>query len=101
MPTKQGKERTHECSPRKTKEFSDPSKFYHQRSGCLGGRGAFPAGRESAACRGEPATQFFFVFMPCIHLRRDLRSTEGFAAALQSVRKLSPAPDFILTGGDM
>jgi len=39
--------------------------------------------------------------MPCIHLRRDLRSPEGFAAALQGVGKLSLAPDFILTGGDM
>lgn len=44
---------------------------------------------------------FRFVFMPCIHLRRDLRSPEGFASALQAVRKLSPPPDFILTGGDM
>jgi 3',5'-cyclic AMP phosphodiesterase CpdA len=43
---------------------------------------------------------FRFVFMPCIHLRRDLRSPEGFANALGAVRKLSPAPDFILTGGD-
>src|SRR5687768_8675330 len=44
---------------------------------------------------------FRFFFMPCIQLRRDLRSPEGFAAALQAVRKLSPAADFILTGGDM
>jgi 3',5'-cyclic-AMP phosphodiesterase len=44
---------------------------------------------------------FRFVFMPCVHLRRDLRSPEGFANALQAVRKLSPSPDFILTGGDM
>jgi len=53
-----------------------------------------------AAERSSPSG-FRFVFMPCIHLRRDLRSPEGFANALQSVRKLSPAPDFILTGGDM
>lgn len=52
------------------------------------------------AAENQPA-KFRFVFMPCIHLRRDLRSPEGFAAALQAVRKLSPAPDFILTGGDM
>lgn len=44
---------------------------------------------------------FRFVFMPCVHLRRDLRSPEGFASALQAVRTLSPEPDFILTGGDM
>jgi 3',5'-cyclic-AMP phosphodiesterase len=44
---------------------------------------------------------FRFAFMPCVHLRRDLRSPEGFASALHAVRKISPAPDFILTGGDM
>jgi len=48
-----------------------------------------------------PSGGFRFVFMPCVHLRRDLRSPEGFASALQAVRRLSPAPDFILTGGDM
>jgi 3',5'-cyclic-AMP phosphodiesterase len=53
-----------------------------------------------AAERGADSG-FRFVFMPCVHLRRDLRSPEGFAAALQAVRKLSPAPEFILTGGDM
>lgn len=59
----------------------------------LGGRGARAAEKRS---RG-----FRLVFMPCIHLRRDLHSPAGFAAALRAVRKLSPAPDFILTGGDM
>ena len=44
---------------------------------------------------------FRFVFLPCIHLRRDLRSPDGLVSALQAVRRLSPAPDFILTGGDM
>jgi hypothetical protein len=56
--------------------------------------------RLSRAAENQPRG-FRFVFMPCIHLRRDLRSPEGFASALQAVRKLSPAPDFILTGGDM
>jgi 3',5'-cyclic AMP phosphodiesterase CpdA len=44
---------------------------------------------------------FRFVFLPCVHLRRDLRSSEGFASALRAVQGLLPAPDFILTGGDM
>ena len=52
------------------------------------------------AAENQPA-RFRFAFMPCVHLRRDLRSPEGFASALRAVRKLSPAPDFILTGGDM
>jgi len=57
-------------------------------------------GLESRAAESA-ARGFRFVFMPCIHLRRDLRSPEGFASALRAVRGLSPAPDFILTGGDM
>lgn len=57
--------------------------------------------RSSALAAQDRPRKFRFVFMPCIHLRRDLSSPEGFAAALQAVRKLSPAPGFILTGGDM
>jgi 3',5'-cyclic AMP phosphodiesterase CpdA len=53
------------------------------------------------AAAEAPSRGFRFVFMPCIHLRRDLRSPEGFANALKAVRELSPAPDFLLTGGDM
>jgi 3',5'-cyclic AMP phosphodiesterase CpdA len=56
-------------------------------------------GRTHAA--ENEARAFRFVFMPCIHLRRDLQSPAGFTAALRAVRKLSPVPDFILTGGDM
>ncbi|MCI0748048.1 MAG: metallophosphoesterase [Verrucomicrobia subdivision 3 bacterium] len=56
--------------------------------------------RRSRAAESD-ARAFRFVFMPCIHLRRDLRSPEGFTAALRAIRKLSPGPDFILTGGDM
>lgn len=58
------------------------------------------AGNSLPAAEAQPRN-FRFVFLPCIHLRRDLRSPEGFASALQAVRKLSPAPDFLLTGGDM
>jgi 3',5'-cyclic-AMP phosphodiesterase len=60
-----------------------------------------PLGANSLQAAENQPAKFRFVFMPCIHLRRDLRSPEGFVAALQAVRKLSPAPDFILTGGDM
>jgi 3',5'-cyclic AMP phosphodiesterase CpdA len=59
---------------------------------------AFAQGAKAAGGAGRG---FRFVFMPCIHLRRELRSPEGLAAALQAVGKLSPKPDFILTGGDM
>jgi 3',5'-cyclic-AMP phosphodiesterase len=60
-----------------------------------------PLAKRLGRAAEKEAGPFRFVFMPCIHLRRDLRSPEGFAAALQAVRKLSPAPDFVLTGGDM
>ena len=55
------------------------------------------------SARAQPAAQrgFRFAFLPCIHLRRDLRSPEGFAHALRTVRQLTPAPEFLLTGGDM
>ena len=44
---------------------------------------------------------FRFVFMPCVHLWRDRRSPDGFRSAMKAVAALDPAPDFILTGGDM
>ena len=34
------------------------------------------------------------------HVQPELRAGEGFAAALQSLDKLDPRPDFIITGGD-
>jgi len=60
-----------------------------------------PSAAGALTTTASPAGGFRFVFMPCVHLRRELRSPEGFAAALQAVRKLDPAPQFILTGGDM
>ena len=44
---------------------------------------------------------FRFVFFPCVHLRRDRKSPDGFRNALRAVEKLDPAPDFMLTGGDL
>lgn len=44
---------------------------------------------------------FRFVFLPCVHLRRDKKSPEGFQNALRAVAKLDRAPDFMLTGGDL
>jgi len=61
----------------------------------------FPLTGSGVRAQEQSTGGFRFVFMPCVHLRRDLRSPEGFASALGAVRKLSPSPDFILTGGDM
>jgi len=55
------------------------------------------AARNTSAAAGG----FRFVFMPCIHLREDLRSPEGLAAALKKVAALDAKPQFILTGGDV
>lgn len=54
------------------------------------------AGKTSARAAG-----FRFAFMPCIHLREDLRAPEGLASALKAVAALDPKPAFILTGGDV
>ena len=42
-----------------------------------------------------------FAFMPCTHLRREYDSAEGLATAIQAAQELDPAPDFIVTGGDL
>lgn len=54
-----------------------------------------------ASSPDDQAQKARFVFMPDIHLRRDLESPEDMAKALQSVSKLKPKPDFIVTGGDL
>jgi 3',5'-cyclic AMP phosphodiesterase CpdA len=41
-----------------------------------------------------------FVHLTDVHLCRARAALEGFAAALDSIRRLDPAPDFIVTGGD-
>jgi 3',5'-cyclic AMP phosphodiesterase CpdA len=62
---------------------------------------AAPFLTRKALAEVAPAESFRFAFLPCIHLRRELRSPEGFAHALRAVRQLSPPPDFVLTGGDL
>jgi 3',5'-cyclic-AMP phosphodiesterase len=41
-----------------------------------------------------------FAHLTDMHVQPELRAGEGFAAALQSLNKLDPRPDFIITGGD-
>ncbi len=70
------------------------------------GMALLPARADAVTASGRAETaqgarSLRFVFMPCVHLRRELRSPEGFAAALQAARQLRPAPEFVLTGGDM
>src|SRR6266496_303325 len=35
-----------------------------------------------------------------MHVQPELRAGEGYAAALESLKKLDPQPSFIITGGD-
>jgi 3',5'-cyclic AMP phosphodiesterase CpdA len=55
----------------------------------------------TAAQSPKPAAPFRFAFLPCIHFRFDLGSPEGLGKALEAVGGLDPAPDFLLTGGDI
>ncbi|MBC8105196.1 MAG: metallophosphoesterase [Anaerolineae bacterium] len=41
-----------------------------------------------------------FAHLTDTHVQPELRAGEGFAAALQSLKKLDPMPQFIITGGD-
>ncbi|MEN8229732.1 MAG: metallophosphoesterase, partial [Bacteroidota bacterium] len=59
-----------------------------------------------AACSSTPGTQeepnddsFTFTFLTDIHIQPELRATEGFQMAIDSVNAI--APDFVITGGDL
>src|SRR6476661_10498684 len=41
-----------------------------------------------------------FAHMTDMHIPADGRGTRGFTAALQALAAVSPAPDFLITGGD-
>ena len=56
-----------------------------------------PAARRVARPGGAPLR---FAHLTDTHVQPERRADEGFAAALQSLSKLDPAPQFIITGGD-
>ena len=41
-----------------------------------------------------------FAHLTDMHVQPERRAGDGFAMALQSLKKLDPAPQFIITGGD-
>jgi hypothetical protein len=65
------------------------------------GLGALSATSLRAQQAPVAGANFRFVFMPDFHLRRDLRSAEGMAKALDAAMKLRPKPAFVVTGGDL
>jgi len=70
---------------------------------------ALGMGMTGCATGTKPASQpggnnglaFRFAFMPDQHLRRDKGSPRGMARSLDSLDRLEPRPDFIVTGGDL
>ena len=48
----------------------------------------------------RPGAPLRFAHLTDTHVQPERRAGEGFAAALQSLAKLDPAPSFIITGGD-
>ena len=79
-------------------------------AGIINSRRRFLAGvAAGAACIGataeaeaEPSGGGFtrFVHLTDVHLCRLSGALDGFAAAMDSIRRLDPAPDLIITGGD-
>lgn len=73
----------------------------------LGGCGAVALGLAAAPAAAlriqpeRPQRGFRFVFMPDQHFRAEHGSPEGLARSLESLRPLDPAPEFIVTGGDL
>lgn len=66
------------------------------RRGFLGAAGA-----GLALPRIQAANGFRFVHLTDFHYLEDRRAGEGMARCLDAVNKLSPQPDFIMTGGDL
>ncbi len=70
---------------------------------------ALGMGMTGCATETKPASQagggngraFRFAFMPDQHLWRDKGSPRGIAKSLDSLDRLNPRPDFIVTGGDL
>ena len=65
-------------------------------SGCATAHPASPEGRDTAP-RGKP---FRIAHLTDMHVQPERRAGEGYTAALESLDKLSPRPDLIVTGGD-
>jgi len=77
------------------------------RRAFLGGCGMAALGLAMAPASGatrvraQPGRAFRFVFMPDQHFRDEHASPEGLAKSLDSLQSLDPAPEFIVTGGDL
>jgi 3',5'-cyclic AMP phosphodiesterase CpdA len=52
------------------------------------------------AVAAPPGKPFRLAHLTDMHVKPEARAGEGYAAALDSLRKLDPAPDILVTGGD-
>jgi len=64
------------------------------------GRTSAGQGAETAGSAAKPQS-FRFVHFTDSHVQPELNAAKGFAKALEAAQALDPAPDFILTGGDL
>jgi Icc protein len=69
-------------------------------AGLLSGTGATLAAEPGTAAGRSREGVIRFAHLTDMHVQPERRAGEGFAAALRSLDKLDPQPDFILTGGD-
>ncbi len=69
------------------------------RNALLAGGTALCAGAPSVVA-SEEAAPLRFMHLTDMHVQPELRAAEGLAATLESVSRLTPTPQFIVTGGD-
>lgn len=64
------------------------------------GTGLLAAPR-AASASAPPDGSFHFAHLTDMHVRRKRRGHDGYAACIDHVRALDPAPEFVVMGGDM
>jgi 3',5'-cyclic AMP phosphodiesterase CpdA len=85
--------------------MSDISRRELIRSGLLAGSAALLApslvlARQEPAAPAVRAGALRFAHLTDMHVQPELRAGDGYGAALRSLHKLDPVPQFIITGGD-
>jgi 3',5'-cyclic AMP phosphodiesterase CpdA len=66
-------------------------------AGLLAGAALSGAAAAQVAARDKPLR---FAHLTDMHVKPEARAGEGYAMALESLKKLDPAPEFVVTGGD-
>jgi 3',5'-cyclic AMP phosphodiesterase CpdA len=57
--------------------------------------------RTKAVAAGNDVPAFSFVHMTDIHVQPELGAVDGLKQCVAAINKLSPRPDFVITGGDL